>query len=104
MQTYDITQVAKLLNCEPSTVTELAVEGALKGAKIGRSWVFMEEHVTEYLREQVQAQTLKRKRARKPIISAENIEPSIYMPRERRSGGRKRPPALPEPFSEITAA
>lgn len=61
--TLDLKACATLLNASPCTVMTLAKAGALRGAKIGRSWIFLEEDVMEFLRCQVDEQVDKRKAA-----------------------------------------
>jgi hypothetical protein len=38
----------------------MAADGRIPGAKIGKAWVFMEEGVANYLREQIRIQTQQR--------------------------------------------
>lgn len=45
----DETEVAALLDCEPSTVKEKAREGDLPGVKYGRSWRFPRTALLEAL-------------------------------------------------------
>jgi excisionase family DNA binding protein len=44
-------QVAKLLDCEPSTVEEKARNHELPAVKIGRSWLFPREALMQRLNE-----------------------------------------------------
>ena len=56
MKTLNSEETARFLKVHIETVSRLAKTGQLPGAKIGRSWVFLEEDLIEYLREQVQVQ------------------------------------------------
>jgi excisionase family DNA binding protein len=56
VKTLNIEETAKLLKVHIETVSRLAKTGQLPGAKIGRAWVFLEEDLIEYLREQIKAQ------------------------------------------------
>ena len=56
MKTLNLEETARFLKVHIETVSRLAKTGQLPGAKIGRSWVFLEEDLIEYLREQVQLQ------------------------------------------------
>ena len=60
MKTFDLEECANYLKVNPTTVQGLAAEGKIPGAKIGRAWVFMEEDVADYLREQIRIQTRQR--------------------------------------------
>lgn len=56
MKTLNLEETARFLKVHIETVSRLAKTGQLPGAKIGRSWVFLEEDLIKYLREQVQVQ------------------------------------------------
>jgi excisionase family DNA binding protein len=56
VKTLNLEETAKLLKVHIETVSRLAKTGQLPGAKIGRAWVFLEEDLIEYLREQIQVQ------------------------------------------------
>jgi len=50
METLDLKQAAKLLCIHPDTLRARAAAGIVRGYKPGRSWVFFESEVIEYLR------------------------------------------------------
>jgi excisionase family DNA binding protein len=52
MQTLDIKQAAAFLRMHPVTVQSKAKAGEIPGAKPGKSWVFIEEDLVEYIRSQ----------------------------------------------------
>ena len=56
MKTLNLEETASFLKIHTETVSRLAKTGQLPGAKIGRAWVFLEEDLIEYLREQIHAQ------------------------------------------------
>lgn len=60
MRTMDINECADFLKVHPATAQILAAAGALPGAKIGRSWVFLEDDLIEYLRTQTRKQQRER--------------------------------------------
>ncbi len=52
MRTLDLKQAANLLRLNPETLRIKAKSGEIPGAKPGRCWVFVEEHLEQYLRSQ----------------------------------------------------
>lgn len=66
IQTIDAKDVAKILNCSPKTVLEKAGLGELRGAKIGKSWVFKLSDVHQYFNDQIEKQTIARQNRYKP--------------------------------------
>src|SRR5258708_7895720 len=50
MRTLNVQQAAKFLNLHPVTVQERARAGIIPGAKPGKSWIFIEEDLADYLR------------------------------------------------------
>lgn len=59
-RTFDLEQAARFLKINKCTAGELAASGRLPGAKIGRAWVFLEQDLVDWLREQVKKQQQKR--------------------------------------------
>ena len=59
MKTYGIDGAAEFLNISPDTMRDLAANGSVPGAKIGKSWVFADEDLAEYLRNEIRKQTAK---------------------------------------------
>ncbi len=49
-KTLDLKQAADLLNVHWQTLREMAKAGEIPGAKIGRSWVFVESDLLEFIR------------------------------------------------------
>ena len=60
-KTLDAEECGAFLKCSSGMVLELAAKGILPGAKIGRGWVFIEDDILEFLREQVRIQVEGRK-------------------------------------------
>lgn len=88
MGTFDLDETASYLKADTETVRELAESGEIPAAKIGRSWVFLEADVHEYLTAHVRAQTAKRRDGIKP--------PTAYAPIRRKRGARPKLPDLGE--------
>lgn len=59
-RTLDLEQAASLLKINKCTAGDLAASGKLPGAKIGRAWVFLEQDLIDWLREQVREQQQQR--------------------------------------------
>ncbi|MEX3916004.1 helix-turn-helix domain-containing protein [Paraburkholderia sp. BR10872] len=60
MRTFDLLECADFLKVDRNKVLRLAGSGELRGAKIGRAWVFLEDDVVTYLRKQIHEQTAAR--------------------------------------------
>lgn len=60
MRTFNVEGAAEFLNISADTMKELAAIGAVPGAKIGKSWVFYDEDLVEYLRAEIRRQTAER--------------------------------------------
>lgn len=99
MNTYNLEEACDKLNAERTTVLDLVDVGEIPAAKIGRSWVFREEDLTEYLAKTVREQTAERKvRAEERAAgersrSRNKSESSLHGNRTR----RRRLPVLPDP-------
>lgn len=76
MKSVYLEEVCRILNAESSTVLELAQTGQLPGARIGRSWVFLEDIVYDFLRDTIVSQTATRL-GKKKIIKALQDNPGI---------------------------
>jgi excisionase family DNA binding protein len=81
--TLNTDDVANVLQCHEQRVLELAQQGELPGAKIGRSWIFRPIDVAEFLQNQVLQQTAKRAKNVMPFVE---VNPS----QTHRPPGRKR--------------
>jgi excisionase family DNA binding protein len=62
MSTLDLEEAAIFLKAGTDTVSELARTNVIPAAKIGRSWVFVDVELIDYIRSQYSApcQTLKK--------------------------------------------
>lgn len=56
MKTFDIIECADFLKVDRTTILKLAGAGEIPGAKIGRSWVFLEDDIVSFLRKKAQEQ------------------------------------------------
>jgi excisionase family DNA binding protein len=65
--TLDITAAAEYLHASESQVHELVRSGALRGAKVGRSWVFRLPWLQDYLDAESLATQEALRAARKPV-------------------------------------
>lgn len=65
MKTYNLEAAATFLNVGTTTMIELAGLGIIPGAKIGKEWVFTDEGLESYLRDEITKQTSER-RGEKP--------------------------------------
>lgn len=81
--TLNTEDVANVLQCHEQRVLELAQQGELPGAKIGRGWIFRPIDVAEFLQKQVLQQTADRAKNVMPILEVNSSQ-------THRSAGRKR--------------
>lgn len=86
MKTYNLQETANFLKVHAETVSRLAKSGQLPGAKIGRAWVFLEDDLIKYLREQIQSQVREREAKSEVLATMDNTNPSADM----RAGCRRR--------------
>ena len=100
LKTYDINEAADFLKVDRSTALDLAGDGTLPGAKVGRAWVFMEDELIAYLRDVTRKQTQARR------ADAEVSQTLAHAQQESRPRKwRRRPlPELPELSREIATA
>lgn len=97
VRTFDLGEAADFLKINYSTASRMASSGVLPGAKIGSSWVFLEEALTEWLREQ----TIKQRRER---LALTNVEDQLENPSQKpkkKSTRRRKPVPLPELPGEV---
>ncbi len=85
MNTLNLEETARFLKVHTETVSRLAKTGQLPGAKIGRAWVFLEEDLIEYLREQIQAQQTMRVEE----SEVRDLTDNPKSPTEKRTRGRR---------------
>lgn len=101
MKTFDLLECADFLKVDRNKILTLAGRGELRGAKIGRAWVFLEDDVVTYLRKQIHEQTTARilgaPEPESDATVARAIARQISMPDLRRPGRRARAlPNLPD--------
>lgn len=71
MKTFGIEGAAAHLNVSPDTMRDLAANGDVAGAKIGKAWVFTDEALEEYIREEIRQQTAgRRNKIQAPVVVA----------------------------------
>lgn len=76
MKTYNLQETANFLKVHAETVSRLAKTGQLPGAKIGRAWVFLEDDLITYLREQIQSQVSEREVKSEVLATTDSTNPS----------------------------
>lgn len=85
--TTDLAGAAALLNIDEETMRQIAAEGLVYGAKIGRGWVFLVSDVIDYLRDETRRQTECRRKPG-PVV-AQRVAAG-------KKSRRRPPPDLPE--------
>lgn len=90
MKTYNLEAAATFLNVGTTTMIELAGLGIIPGAKIGKEWVFTDEGLESYLRDEIAKQTTER-RGEKP----EKDLKKKHVPTALSRVGRRRPAPPP---------
>lgn len=107
-RTFDLTECAEFLCVHETTAQELAKNGTLPGAKIGRSWVFLEEDLVEYVRSEVRRQRAERQAEsevlRDMTVAAARVKPTPLQAPTPRTRRRREYPPLPEVCGELAAA
>lgn len=107
MRSLDVDECAAYLKVDRTTVLKLAAEGVLPGAKIGRSWVFPESLLVEYLTSEVRRQQAQRRQSSVVDQMVENaVLRAKTQPEEiiKRRRGQRLPSVLgtlPEPAGEV---
>jgi len=97
VQTFDLNQAADFLKINSCTAQKMAAAGELPGAKIGRAWVFFEDDLASWLREQVKMQQKQRcTRYSSAITSSQSLTQASPPYKPRRGKHPKQPPKLPE--------
>ncbi|MER2540014.1 MAG: helix-turn-helix domain-containing protein [Azonexus sp.] len=61
MKTLNLETAADFLNISADTMRDLAADGTVPGAKIGKCWVFTDEDLDAYVRDEVRRQTAERR-------------------------------------------
>ena len=87
--TLNLQSASEYLNIGESTLQELVARGEVPGAKVGKSWVFHKDMMSDWLRAETIKQTENRKQAR-AASSIEVIE-KASKPGRRRNGIPKLP-------------
>lgn len=84
MKTYSFSEAAKILQTSETTLSGLLVKAVIPAAKIGQLWVILEENLNDYLRAEVERQTLERlefvSRGEKPKVatgSRRTVKPDL---------------------------
>ena len=99
MSTFDLGQAADFLKVSPCTAQEMAASGVLPGAKVGRAWVFLEDDLREWLREQIKIQQQQRQSRHSNLSGT----PTSAAPQKFRKNRRKLP-KLPELPRQVGSA
>jgi len=98
MDTFDIDSCAEFLNVNRTTILELAGNGELPGARIGRAWVFLKEDVIDFLRAKIREQSAERRASAR---KTEKPEPPLAVVLQPPRSRRKATPALPEFIGQV---
>lgn len=61
MKTMNLSAAAEFLNISTDALKDLAGSGIVPAAKIGKAWVFSDESLDDYLREEIRKQTAERR-------------------------------------------
>lgn len=61
MKTFDLEAAAAFLNISTYTLKGLAGSGVVAGAKVGKEWVFIDEFLEQFLRDETRRQTAERR-------------------------------------------
>lgn len=97
MKTYDLKGAAEFLHVSPDSMRDMADSGRVPAAKVGPTtgyrWVFTDEGLEEYLRNEIRVQTAKR-RSTFPMPPINQTHP-LPAPRPARRKPTP-PPKLPE--------
>jgi len=100
MKTFGVDGAAALLNISPDTMKDLAQRGIVPGAKIGKCWLFTDEDLEAYVREEVKLQTAARRKlsgiAVTDPVMATSIVPTTFSRTVRRRP--MEPPQLTPPM------
>lgn len=88
-ETYSFDEACIYLNTSGTTLQELVVSGAVKGAKIGMSWVFMRKHLEAYLESEIERQTMERIECTRA-----GIKPRVLTAKSKNEARRNRKPDL----------
>lgn len=56
MKTLTVDECLELLKCEKTKFFSLVHQGAIPGAKIGRCWIFLEEDIHQFLKNEIEKQ------------------------------------------------
>jgi excisionase family DNA binding protein len=62
-RTFNTKECAAFLKVHTNTVLDLAITGKLRGVKVGRAWVFMEDDVVAFLNGLIEEEIAKRRAA-----------------------------------------
>ncbi len=98
MRTLDIDECAEFLKINSTTVSEMLGSGELPGARVGRGWVFLEDDLVAYVRDQIRLQRrerqsiwLERQQGEGRAVDADNLTSLASVLQGRR--GRRDPSA-----------
>lgn len=98
METLNTFEASELLKCSENYIRELAESGELRGAKIGKGWIFLRSDVLDYVRHQVDTQHDRRVKEAKTDemleLAAQRTGRTVLTRQQRRK--LRKPPLLPE--------
>ncbi|KAB2308493.1 helix-turn-helix domain-containing protein [Betaproteobacteria bacterium SCN2] len=74
MNTLDLFAAAELLHIHPVTLRNKARAGEIPGAKIGKSWVFLEVDLIEHIRSQYAPRVMQGEQKEKSLCHSTNAK------------------------------
>lgn len=96
MKTFNLEGAAEFLRVSTDSLRDMADSGKVPAAKIGPTtgyrWVFTDEALEEYIREEIRLQTARRRN--QPLVPVQSVQAQAAVPN--RPAPRRRP--APPPF------
>lgn len=96
IRTLTFDEAAKFLGVSATSLDDLVQTGEIPGAKISRGWIFREEDLDDYLKEQVRIQTQQRRDA---YLTGKSVKVKTTVGEVRgvsKNGRRRELPVLPD--------
>ena len=81
MSTLTLQEAARMLKIHPVTLQEKARSGEIPGAKIGRSWVFVEIDLLEHIRSQYRRRALQGEQTEVPLCHSSSERLTVLVGR-----------------------
>lgn len=88
-KTMTMQECADYLHISRTTLLKLARSGEIQGSKLGKCWIFLDEHVSGYLFSQIEEQTHARRKAHEQQAGARGTPAEL--PAKKKRGGQPLP-------------